>query len=53
MTRYSMESRTRKHVKGYGFVSFCRNPSKKYVKKEILDITNKTEPDALKSLTKK
>ena len=32
MTRYSIEPRTRKYVKGYGFLSFAR----KY-KKQILD----------------
>ena len=30
MTRYSIESRARKYVKGYGFLSFARNLSNKY-----------------------
>ena len=42
--RYSLEPRTRKHVKGYGFLSFAR----KY-KKQLLD----TELDALKTVSKK
>ena len=32
MTRYSIESRTRKYIKGYGFLLFAR----KY-KKQLLD----------------
>ena len=32
MTRYSMEPRTRKYVKGYGFLSFTRNLSDKHGK---------------------
>ena len=44
MMRYSLEPRTRKHVKGYGFLSFAR----KY-KKQLLD----TELDALKTVSKK
>ena len=30
MTCYSIESRARKYVKGYGFLSFARNLSNKY-----------------------
>ena len=30
MTRYSIEPRTRKYVKGHGFLSFTRNLSNKY-----------------------
>ena len=33
MTRYSIESTTRKYDKGYGFLSFARNLSRKYRKK--------------------
>ena len=36
MTRYSIEPRTRKYVKGYGFLSFAR----KY-KKQLSDASNK------------
>ena len=32
MARYSAEPRTRKYVKGYGFLSFGRNLSSKYGK---------------------
>ena len=31
--RYSIESRERRHVKGYGFMSFARNFGNKYGKK--------------------
>ena len=44
MRRYSIESRARKYVKGYGFLSFAR----KY-KKQLLD----TELDYLKTAFKK
>ena len=36
MTQYSIEPRTRKHVKGYGFLSFARNFSNQY-KKQLWD----------------
>ena len=32
MTRNSMEPRTRKYVKEYGYLSFITNPSNKYGK---------------------
>ena len=44
MKRYSVEPRTRKYVKGYGFLSFGRNFPNKY-KKQLLD----TGLDALKT----
>ena len=44
MRRYSIESRIRKYVKGYGFLSFAR----KY-KKQVLD----TGLDAVKAGSKK
>ena len=44
MTHYSVEPRTRKYVKGDGFLSFARNLSSKY-KKQLLD----TELDTLKT----
>ena len=44
MRRYSIEPRTRKYVKGYGFLSFAR----KY-KKQLLD----TGLDAVKTASKK
>ena len=48
MRRYSIEPRTKKHVKGYGLLSFARNQSNKY-KNQLLD----TEIDSLKTVTKK
>ena len=52
MARYSVEPRTRKYLKGYGFFSFGRNISKKY-EKELLDAATKTGLNALKTATKK
>ena len=48
MARYSIESRTRKYVKGYEFLSFARNLSNKYGK-QFLDIGL----DSLKTPSKK
>ena len=48
MRRYSREPRTKKCVKGNGFLSFARNPSKKYGK-QLLD----TGLDHLKTASKK
>ena len=42
MTRNSIEPRTRKYVKGYGFLSFERNLSNKYGQ-QLLDVATKTE----------
>ena len=36
MTRGSIEPRSRKYVKGYGFLSFTRNLSAKYGKNYLL-----------------
>ena len=36
MRQYSIEPRTRKYIKGYGFVSFARNLSNTY-KKQLLN----------------
>ena len=52
MTRYSIEQRTRKYVKRYGFLSFERNLSNKY-RNQLLDADTKTGLDALKTATKK
>ena len=52
MTRYSAEPRTRKYVKGYGFLSFTRNLSNKYAK-QLLDTATKTGLDALKTASEK
>ena len=35
MTRYSIEPRTRKYVKGYGFLSFARKYKKEILVKEL------------------
>ena len=52
MTRCSIEPRTRKHVKEYGFLlSFGRNLSNKYVKK-LLDAATETGLHATKSASK-
>ena len=51
MTRYSIEPRTRKYVKGHGFLSFARNLSNKY-EKQLSDTLTKTGLDALKSASK-
>ena len=47
MASYSIEPRTRKYVKGYGFLSFARDLSNKYGK-QLLD----TRLDALKTASK-
>ena len=49
---YSIEAKTRKYVKGYGFLSFKRNLSNKY-RKQLLDTAKKARLDALKTVTKK
>ena len=40
MTHYFIEPGTRKYVKGYGFLSFARNLSNKYVK-QLLNTASK------------
>ena len=52
MTHCSIEPRTRKHVKGHGFLLFTRNPLNKYGK-QLLDTAAKAGLDALKTATKK
>ena len=46
--QHSIEARTRKNVKEYGFLSFARNFSNKY-RKKLLD----TGLDALKTASRK
>ena len=46
--RYSTESRFRKYVKGYGFLSFARKCGIKYGKK-LMDTAAKTGIDAAKT----
>ena len=52
MTRYSIEPKTRKYIKGYGLFSFERNLSNKYGE-QLLDTATKTGLDALKTTSKK
>ena len=53
MTRCSIQPRTREYViKGYSFLSFARNLSKKYGR-NLLDATTKTGPDPAKTASKK
>ena len=49
MTRYSLEPRIRKRVKGYGFLSFARNLGSKAIGKQLMD----TGKDALKTASKR
>ena len=50
--RYSTEPRTRKYIKGYGFVSFPRKFCDKYGKK-LMDTATKTEIIAVKIASKR
>ena len=50
--RYSTESRFRKYVKGYGFLSFARKFGNKYGKK-LMDAATKTGMDAAKTASKR
>ena len=50
--RYSTESRFRKYVKGYGFLSFERKFGNKYSKK-LMDTATKTGIDAVKTASKR
>ena len=52
MPRYSVEPRTRKYVRGYGFLSFGRNLTNKYGK-QLLDFATKTRVDPLKTASQK
>ena len=52
MKPYSIEPRTRKYIKGYGFLSIGRNLSNKYGK-QLLDAPTKTGLGAAKTLSKK
>ena len=54
--RYSIESRERRFVKGYGFMSFARNFSDKYSKSLIdkgIDVSKKFAKTAGKKILKK
>ena len=50
--RYSTESKFRKYVKGYGFLSFARTFGDKYDKK-LMNIATKTGIDAAKTASKR
>ena len=50
--RYSIESRDRVYVKGYGFMSFARSISNKYGKK-LVDTAKKSATDAIKTAFKR
>ena len=50
--RYSTESKFRKYVKGYGFLSFAKKFGYKYGKK-LIDTATKTGIDAAKTASKR
>ena len=50
--RYSTESRFRKYVKGYGFLSFAKKFGNKYDKK-LMDTATKTGIDAANVASKR
>ena len=50
--RYSTETRFRKYVRGYGFLSFAKKFGNKYVKK-LMDTAIKTGVDAAKTASKR
>ena len=50
--RYSTESKFRKYVKGYDFLSFARKFGNKYGKK-LVDSARKTGIDAAKTASKR
>ena len=50
--RYSTESKFKKYVKGYGFLSFAKNFADKYGKK-LIDTATKTGIDAAKTASKR
>ena len=49
--RYSIESKDKIYVKGYGFLSFAKNMGNKYSKK-LLDSAKKFTTDAVKTASK-
>ena len=54
--RYSIEPRDRRHLKGYGFLSFAnnigKNISSKYIQK-LVDSDKKSATDAIKTASKR
>ena len=54
--RYSIESRNRTYVKGYGFLSFAKNMGKSLSNKygqKLLDSSKKATTDAIKTVSKR
>ena len=53
--RYSIEPKDRIFVKGYGFLFFAKNTSKKLNKycQKLLDIAKKSTTDAIKTASKR
>ena len=54
--RYSIESRERRYVKDYGFLSFAKNIGKKLSNKygqKLVDSAKKSATDALKTSSKR
>ena len=49
--RYSLETKYRKYIQDYGFLSFARKRGDKYGKK-LMDIATKTGIDAAKTASK-
>ena len=50
--RYSLETKNRKYVQGYGFLSFARKFGDKYGK-ILMDIATKTGIDPTKTASKR
>ena len=50
--RYSIETRFRKYVKGYGFLSFAKKSGNKF-DKELIDLATETGVDAAKTASKR
>ena len=50
--RYSIETKNRIYVKGYGFLSFAKSMNNKY-RQKLLDSAKKSTADAIKSASKK
>ena len=50
--RYSIETRDRVYMKGYGFTSFARSMSNKYAKK-LVDTAKKSATDSIKTASKR
>ena len=54
--RYSIETRERIYVKGYGFLSFAKNMGKSLSQKygqKLLDSAKKSTTDAIKTVSKR